>query len=249
MQNMLSANDTANYHCLARFLFYTVNGTIYSPEPDYTRQAVTLIYAFRVSFSLVFCGYITHYMLQLKTDKLSAGIGWLFTFRLYLQFVRDTVAFSAIQDHEFRDILYVPEIAGRLLRFCFFSLIVALCAQWIDLALLIRASREISRGATVDLQREGFNRSERVLKKALLATIALLFAMIVAETTIDLLDCAGETFEILTEVLHYILLATTLGVGAFFTLVAKKQTSDSWSQARMYNLFIIANIVVSIIVR
>jgi len=65
--------------------------------------------------------------------------------------MRDTVVFSAIEDTEFRDILYVPEVAGRLLRFCFFSLIVALSAQWIDLALLIRTSREISRGATVDL--------------------------------------------------------------------------------------------------
>ena len=55
--------DQQPYNCLQRFLFYQVTGSAFGPDPDYTRQAVSLIYAFRVAFCLVFCGYITHYML------------------------------------------------------------------------------------------------------------------------------------------------------------------------------------------
>lgn len=60
--------------------------------------------------------------------------------------------------------------------------------------MLILASRKISRGATVDLQRDSFNKSERVLRVILLATILVLFGLLLAEAVIDLTECDETTF-------------------------------------------------------
>lgn len=82
-----------------------------------------------------------------------------------------------------------------------------------------------------------------------MGTIVLLFGLLVLETTFDLTKCDGGALEVVTEIVYYILLASTLVIGSWFTIVAKKNTSDSWTQARQYNIFIIASIVVSIIFR
>jgi len=59
-----NVTDSSSYKCLEMFLFYQITGSAFGgPDPDYTRQAITMIYAIRVAISLVFCGYSTHYML------------------------------------------------------------------------------------------------------------------------------------------------------------------------------------------
>jgi len=82
-----------------------------------------------------------------------------------------------------------------------------------------------------------------------LGIIVLLFGLLAMETTFDLNKCDGEDSQVVTEIVHFVLLASTLGIGSWFTIVAKKQTSDSWTQVRKYTIVIIASIVVSIIIR
>lgn len=59
-----NVTDMPSYKCVEGFLFYKITGSAFGgPDPDYTRQAVTMIYAYRVAISLLFCGYSIHYML------------------------------------------------------------------------------------------------------------------------------------------------------------------------------------------
>ena len=82
--------------CLRRYLFYTLTGTARGPDPDYTRQTISLIFSVRVAISIVFFIYISYYMLKLRTDKISLTIGWIFALSVYTQFIRDFTAYQHV---------------------------------------------------------------------------------------------------------------------------------------------------------
>ena len=89
------------------------------------------------------------------------------------------------------------------------------------MGMLIKASREVTHGAVVDLQKTRFNRFETKLKWATIGACLIVSALHITEASINHTDCYNEKFAHLTGIINYVLLATTAGVCFWFICVAR----------------------------
>ncbi len=104
----------------------------------------------------------------------------------------------------------------------------------IDLITLIKISKELSYGETIEMKKVHFNKFERRLKFILTAILVSVIALYTMESIINNINCYGAKFGFPSDLINFLLLVSNIIIGIWFMLTAKLQTSSTWRRTRIY---------------
>ena len=104
----------------------------------------------------------------------------------------------------------------------------------IDLITLIKISKELSYGETIEMKKVHFNKFERRLQFILTAILVSVIALYTMESIINNINCYGAKFGFPSDFINFLLLVSNVIIGIWFILTAKLQTSSTWKRTRIY---------------